>query len=141
MAICSACSEERPNSFFLDSFYLEFRARPLIRALFQSLVQQDEAVLFPVQALDPVSPPSAEQKKRVGKWIQFKLLLDEPRQAIYAFTQICVATGNVDFICTGEAVPRHNRDKYPDWRFQYAALRNVPQRCVIPVSVPEVLQT
>ena len=35
----------------------------------------------------------------VGKWIQFKLLLDEARQAIYAFTQICAATGNVDFIC------------------------------------------
>ena len=71
--------------------YLGFRARPLIRALLQSLVQQDEAILFPVQALDAVSPPSAEQKQRVGKWIQFKLLLDEPRQTIYAFTQIRVA--------------------------------------------------
>ena len=109
MTICSACSEERPNSFFLDNFYLGFRARPLVRALFQSLVQQDEAVLFPVQALDTVSPPSAEQKKRVGKWIQFKLLLDEPRQAIYAFTQICVATGNVDFICAGEVVQHRRR--------------------------------
>ena len=141
MTICSACSEERPNSFFLDNFYLGFRARPLVHALFQSLVQQDEAVLFPVQALDPVSLPPAEQEQCVGKWIQFKLLLDEPRQAIYAFTQICVATGNVDFICTSEVVQHHNRNKYPDWRFQYATLRNVPQRCVIPVSVPEALQT
>ena len=104
MTICSTCSEERPNSFFLDNFYLGFRARPLIRALFQSLVQQDEAVLFPVQALDAVPPPSAEQEQCVGKWIQFKLLLDEARQAIYAFTQICVVTGNVDFICAGEII-------------------------------------
>ena len=76
----------------------------MIRALFQSLVQQDEAVLFPVQALDTVSPPSTEQKQRVGKWIQFKLLLDEPCQAIYAFAQICVAAGNLDFICAGEII-------------------------------------
>ena len=81
----------------------------MIRALLQSLVQQDEAVLFPVQALDTVSPPSAEQEQRVGKRIQFKLLLDEARQAVYAFTQICVATGNVDFICTSEVVQLRRR--------------------------------
>ena len=104
MTICSACSEERPNSFFLDNFYLGFRARPLVRALFQSLVQQDEAIFFPVQALDAVSPPSAGQEQCVGKWIQFKLLLDEARQAVYAFAQICVAAGNVDFICAGEII-------------------------------------
>ena len=83
MTICSACSEERPNSFFLDNFYLGFRARPLVRALFQSLVQQDEAVLFPVQALDTVPPPPAEQEQCVGKWVQLKLLLDEAHQAVY----------------------------------------------------------
>ena len=141
MTICSACSEERPNSFFLDNFYLGFQARPLVRALFQSLVQQDEAVLFPVQALDAVSPPPAEQEQGICERIQLKLLLDEARQAVYAFAQTCAATGNIDFICAGEAVPRHNRGKCPDWRFQYAALRNAPQRCVIPVSVPEALQT
>ena len=81
----------------------------MIRALLQSLVQQDEAIFFPVQALDTVSPPSTEQKQRVGKWIQFKLLLDEPRQAVYAFTQICVATGDVDLICTGEIVQHRRR--------------------------------
>ena len=104
MTICSACSEERPNSFFLDNFYLGFRAWPLVRALFQPLVQQDEAVLFPVQALDAVSPPPAEQEQCVGKWIQFKLLLYEARQAVYAFTQICAATGNIDLICAGEII-------------------------------------
>ena len=36
-----------------------------------------------------------EQEQCVGKWIQFKLLLDEARQAVYAFTQICAAAGNV----------------------------------------------
>ena len=50
-----------------------------------------------------------EQEQRVGKWIQFKLLLDEARQAVYAFTQICVATGDVDFICTSEVVQHRRR--------------------------------
>ena len=109
MTICSACSEERPNSFFLDNFYLGFRARPLVRALLQSLVQQDEAIFFPVQALDTVSPPSAKQEQCVGKWIQLKLLLDEARQAVYALAQICAATGNIDFICTSEVVQHRRR--------------------------------
>ena len=43
------------------------------------------------------------------KRIQFKLLLDETRQTIYSFTQICVATGDVDFICTGEIVQHRRR--------------------------------
>ena len=51
---------------------------------------RDEAVLFPVQALDTVSPPPAEQEQCVGEWIQFKLLLDEARQTVYAFAQVCV---------------------------------------------------
>lgn len=73
----------------------------MVRALLQSLVQQDEAIFFPVQALDTVSPPSAKQEQCVGKWIQFKLLLDEPRQTIYALAQIRVAAGDIDLICTG----------------------------------------
>ena len=81
----------------------------MIRALLQSLVQQDEAIFFPVQALDTVSPPSAEQEQRVGKRIQFKLLLDEPRQAVYALAPIRVATGDVDLICTSEIVQHRRR--------------------------------
>ena len=76
----------------------------MVRALFQSLVQQDKAIFFPVQALDTVSPPSAKQEQRVGKRIQFKLLLDEARQTIYALAQIRVAAGDLDLICTGEVI-------------------------------------
>ena len=81
----------------------------MVRALFQSLVQQDEAIFFPVQALDTVSPPPAEQEQCVGKWIQFKLLLDEARQTIYALAQIRVASGDIDLICTGEIVQYRRR--------------------------------
>ena len=54
-----------------------------------AFVQQDEAVLFPVQALDAVSPPPTEQKQRVSEWIQLKLLLDHPGycDAIFALSE------------------------------------------------------
>ena len=45
----------------------------------------------------------------IFKRIQLKLLLDEPRQTIYAFTQIRVAAGNIDLICTGEVVQHRRR--------------------------------
>ena len=52
-----------------------------------------------------------DQCLRTGtvKRIQFKLLLDEARQAVYAFAQICVATGDVAFVCTGEIVQHRRR--------------------------------
>ena len=37
------------------------------------------------------------------------MLLDESRQTVYAFAQICVATGNIDFICAGEVVQHRHR--------------------------------
>ena len=55
------------------------------------------------------SPPSAEQEQRVGKRIQFKLPLDEPRQTIYALAQIRVAAGDIDLICTCEIVQHRCR--------------------------------
>ena len=39
------------------------------------------------------------------------------------------------------AVPHHIRSKYPDWHYRYAVWRNVPQRCMTPVSVLAVTQT
>ena len=38
------------------------------------------------------------------------------------------------------AVPYRTRNKYPDWRFQYAMLRDVPLCCSTPVSVLVILQ-
>ena len=51
-----------------------------------------------------------DQCLRTGtvKRIQFKLLLDEARQTVYTFAQICVAAGNIDFVCAGEVI-QHGR--------------------------------
>ena len=52
-----------------------FLSWPLEAAGLQPLVQQYEAIAFPVQCLDAVSASAAEQEQCVGEWIQAKLLL------------------------------------------------------------------
>ena len=75
---------------------------PLVCPTFQTLIQENETILFPVQTLDPVSPPPAKQKQRIGERIQLELLLHHAGQTIYSFSQICVPTGDIHFICSGE---------------------------------------
>ena len=65
-----------------------FAAWPLIYTLLQPLIQQQEAVTFPVQRLDAVTPPAAEQKQCVCERIQPELLLHEPRETVDAAAEI-----------------------------------------------------
>ena len=82
--------------------HLGFGARPLVNALLQPLVKQDEAVLLPIQSLDPVSPPPTEQEQCVGERVKLKLLLDDGGKAIDPAPQVGITAGNVDFVCSGE---------------------------------------
>ena len=68
---------------------------PLEGAGLQPFVQQDKSVTFPVQSLDPVPASAAEQKQRVGKGIQIKLLLNQRGQTVYPTAQICITAGNI----------------------------------------------
>ena len=67
------------------------RARPLIHALLQSFVQQNDAILFPVQALDMVPTLSTEQRQRVRKRIQLKACTNRslPRQSCIRAAHPC----------------------------------------------------
>lgn len=75
-----------------------FTARPLETAGFQTLVQQQKSIPFPVQRFDSVPAPATEQKQRVGEWIQLKLLLNDASQTIDTPSEISVAVGDVDFV-------------------------------------------
>ena len=68
--------------------------RQLVNAAFQTLVQQDEAVLLPIQTLDPIPPPSAEQKQRIREGVEIEFLLNQGRKTVDAFSQICVSAGD-----------------------------------------------
>ena len=85
-----------------------FTARPLKRPGFQTLIQQNKSVSFPVQRLDAISPSAAEEKQRIGKGIQPELLLNDVGKPIYPATQICVAAGNIDLIGSDKIV-QHDR--------------------------------
>lgn len=74
----------------------------MVNALLQPLVKQDEAVLLPIQSLDPVSPPPTEQEQCVGERVKLKLLLDDGGKAIDPAPQVGITAGNVDFVCSGE---------------------------------------
>lgn len=66
---------------------------PLEAPALQSFVQQNKAVPFPVQTLDPVPPSAAEQKQRIAEWVQLKLLLDQAGQSVYSAPQIRIPAG------------------------------------------------
>ena len=75
--------------------------RPLELALFKPFVEQEKAVALPVERLDSVGSPAAEQEQRVGTWIKFELLFNDSRQTIDPTTKIRVAAGKVD-LCSAE---------------------------------------
>jgi len=69
-----------------------FRPRPLESSAFQTLVQQQKAVAFPIQCLDAITASAAEEKQRVCEWIQTELLLYHGSQAIYSAPDIIAST-------------------------------------------------
>ena len=70
--------------------------RPLELALFKPFVEQEKAVALPVERLDSVGSPAAEQEQRVGTWIKFELLFNDSRQTIDPSAKVSVAAGEVD---------------------------------------------
>ena len=72
-----------------------FLPRPLEITRLQALIQQDKSVSFPVQCLNSVSAPAAEEKQCIGERIQIELLLDQYSQSVYSTAQICITAGNI----------------------------------------------
>lgn len=81
-----------------------FTSRPLVRALLQPLVEKNETVLLPVEALNAVSPPSTEQEQRIGEWVELELLLYHTGKTVNPFPQISISAGNIYPVCSAEIV-------------------------------------
>ena len=75
--------------------------RPLEHALFKSLVEQEKAVALPVERLDSVGSPAAEQEQRVGTRVKPELLFNDGCQTVDPTAKIRVAAGKVD-LCSAE---------------------------------------
>ena len=61
-----------------------FRPWPLKAALLQPFIQQQKPVPLPVQRLDPVLPPPAEQIQYSLERVQLELLLHDTGQSVYS---------------------------------------------------------
>lgn len=75
---------------------------PLVYALLQTLVEQNESILLPIQRLHPVTLPSAEQKRCIAERIQLELLLHQRSQAVASLAEIRVPTVYILFVGSGE---------------------------------------
>lgn len=78
--------------------------RPLVYAALQAFVQEDEAILLPVQALDSIPTSSAEKEECIGKGVKLKFLLYHSRKAVDPFSQICIPAGNEHAVGTVEVI-------------------------------------
>ena len=76
---------------------------PLIAAADrQTLIDQDEAVRFLEQGLDPVPSSSTEKEESTGRRIHLKLILDNGTESVNGFPHIGVAADNVDLLKSGD---------------------------------------
>ena len=65
-------------------------------ALFQSLVEQEKTVAFPVERFDSVGSSAAKQKQCVGTRVKLELLFNDSRQTVDTTAKVSVAAGEVD---------------------------------------------
>ena len=96
---------------------------PLETATFQTLIQQQKAISLPVQRLDPVPSPPAEQKQRPLKRVHLELALYQIYQPVNASPRICVPTGNVHRAAAVEII-QHD---FAAWRIASSAASPAPE--------------
>src|SRR5699024_5968380 len=95
---------------------------PLKTAALQTLIQQQKPVSLPVQCLEPVPPPPAEQKQRPLKGIHLELSLYQIGQPINASLQVCVSAGNVP----RAAAPKLVQHDFAAWRIACSVASSAP---------------
>ena len=82
--------------FSCDLGRLLWCPRPAERSVFKPFVEQEETGAFPEESFDPVTSFSAEKKQDILlERIQIKTCANKLGQAIDAFSEICIAAGNI----------------------------------------------
>ena len=93
-----------PAELLLGEFHQIFWSIwPLIPAIFQSLVQQQESSLIPQQSLDTVFPSATEQKEGRLMGIQMETGGHQSGQPVDGFLHIRVSTSQVDMVSSDVA--------------------------------------
>lgn len=76
--------------------------RPLILSAFKPLVEEDVSVGIPIQGLDPVRSPSAENKQSICLWVHVKGVLDDGSKSVDTASEITISYRNIDFLRLGQ---------------------------------------
>ena len=82
-------------------------ARPLEAAVFQPLVEKQEAVALPEQPLDAVGAPAAEEEEGAGEGIHLELPLDDGSEAVDGLAHVGAAACEVDLADGGKVEKAH----------------------------------
>ena len=72
---------------------------PLVPAIFQTLVEQQEARLVPEQPLDTVFAAATEEEERRLVRIQMELRYDQRREPVDGLAHVRMAAGQIDMVC------------------------------------------
>lgn len=92
-----------PLELFLGHFHdLLFCPGPLVFAIQKPLIEQQESVTFPYEALDFIRFPATEHEKDILlKWVNIQLAANDCTQTIDTQAKICVAAGDIDTVEAG----------------------------------------
>ena len=78
---------------------------PLVSAIQQPLVAQQETIPLPDEALDLVGLSAAEHEQDILlKWIDPELTADDSTQAVDTLAQISIAAGDIDPVEAGSVI-------------------------------------
>jgi hypothetical protein len=68
---------------------------PIEQAFFQSPIVQPKAIVVPKQNLELVLLPVTEHEERLGEGIKLKQFLDDDRQSINRFSEVCRSSSQI----------------------------------------------
>ena len=92
-----------PLELFMRNFQdILFCPGPLVFAIQKPLIEQQESVTFPYEALDFIRFPATEHEKDILlKWVNIQLAANDCTQTIDTLAKICVAAGDIDTVEAG----------------------------------------
>ena len=84
--------------FKLETLFFALFIRPLVLAIFEALVEQQEACLIPEQALDAVLATTAKQEKRRLVRVQMEPRDNQGSKPVDGLPHVRMAAGQIDMI-------------------------------------------
>ena len=93
----------QPSEFLrCDVFHVVGFHGPLEATIFQSLIEQDKTIPFPVQGLEAVPSFPAKEEEVVFHGVHMEVFTDDGGEAVDGLAHVGITTGDVDFVRPGD---------------------------------------